>query len=160
MPKQSSKEENPKDINVMASNIVGEAMTDSIIKKNPAAVLLGRLGGLKGGKARAEKLDKSLLRLTSTLSRIIIHQRFVWSILMAPKYQRGQKVVMTLPNAPQISPRDSALESYAGRVGKVIDYHWLNMSGGAGVFYIYTVLLEAEQKEIVVHEDELAACIE
>lgn len=25
-------------------------------EKNPAAVLLGRLGGLKGGKARAEKL--------------------------------------------------------------------------------------------------------
>lgn len=26
--------------------------------KNPAAVALGRLGGLKGGKARAEKLSK------------------------------------------------------------------------------------------------------
>lgn len=27
-------------------------------EKNPAAVELGRLGGLKGGKARAEKLTK------------------------------------------------------------------------------------------------------
>lgn len=27
-------------------------------EKNPAAVLLGRLGGLKGGKARAKKLTK------------------------------------------------------------------------------------------------------
>ena len=27
--------------------------------KNPAAVALGRLGGLKGGKARAKKLTKS-----------------------------------------------------------------------------------------------------
>jgi hypothetical protein len=26
-------------------------------EKNPAAVALGRLGGLRGGKARAEKLD-------------------------------------------------------------------------------------------------------
>jgi hypothetical protein len=26
--------------------------------KNPAAVALGRLGGLKGGKARAERLSK------------------------------------------------------------------------------------------------------
>jgi hypothetical protein len=26
-------------------------------RKNPAAVKLGRLGGLKGGKARAEKLS-------------------------------------------------------------------------------------------------------
>jgi len=28
------------------------------IKKNPAAVALGRLGGLKGGKARAQKLTQ------------------------------------------------------------------------------------------------------
>lgn len=28
-------------------------------EKNPAAVALGRMGGLKGGKARAEKLSKA-----------------------------------------------------------------------------------------------------
>jgi len=49
MPKRSSK-----DVNVIASEIVGEATQSS--DKNPAAVALGRLGGLKGGKARAEKL--------------------------------------------------------------------------------------------------------
>lgn len=32
-------------------------MEDEKPKKNPAAVTLGRLGGLKGGKARAEKLS-------------------------------------------------------------------------------------------------------
>lgn len=33
-------------------------MVDTIgMTKNPAAVTLGRLGGLKGGKARAEKLS-------------------------------------------------------------------------------------------------------
>jgi hypothetical protein len=32
-------------------------------EKNPAAVALGRLGGLKGGKARAEKLSKSRRKL-------------------------------------------------------------------------------------------------
>jgi hypothetical protein len=31
-------------------------------KKNPAAVALGRLGGLKGGKARAERLTKKQRR--------------------------------------------------------------------------------------------------
>ena len=31
--------------------------TKKPVKKNPAAVALGRLGGLKGGKARAEKLS-------------------------------------------------------------------------------------------------------
>jgi len=48
MPKRSSK-----DINVIASEVVGE-VTHKL--KNPAAVALGRLGGKKGGKARAEKL--------------------------------------------------------------------------------------------------------
>ena len=48
----------PKDINQIAVRIV-EAVADPAFKaeKNPAAVALGRLGGLKGGKARAEKLS-------------------------------------------------------------------------------------------------------
>jgi hypothetical protein len=46
------------DINLIASSIVSQATKDMPIKeKNPAAVALGRLGGLKGGKARAEKLS-------------------------------------------------------------------------------------------------------
>ena len=56
MPKRSSK---PSDVNSLAARIVqeatGEAMDDG---KNPAAVALGRLGGLKGGKARAAKLSQ------------------------------------------------------------------------------------------------------
>lgn len=34
-----------------------DRMTDK--EKNPAAVALGRLGGLKGGKARDKKLSKA-----------------------------------------------------------------------------------------------------
>ncbi len=45
------------DENTIASQIV-ELTTDIPTKeKNPAAVALGRLGGLKGGKARAKKLS-------------------------------------------------------------------------------------------------------
>jgi len=60
MPKRSSKKKS-RDINVLASQIVEEATREATSKpedstKNPAAVALGRLGGLKGGKARAEKL--------------------------------------------------------------------------------------------------------
>jgi hypothetical protein len=55
MPKRSSKE-----LNQTAFNIVQQA-TGQVSKpqpaKNPAAVALGRLGGLKGGKARAIKLS-------------------------------------------------------------------------------------------------------
>ena len=63
----------PRDINARAAQIValstGQPLpnltgkqetptTDLISDKNPAAVALGRLGGLKGGKARAAALSK------------------------------------------------------------------------------------------------------
>ena len=60
MPKRSS---NPKDINKLARKIVDIATGDSPKDdhtpdlRNPAAVSLGRLGGLKGGKARAKALS-------------------------------------------------------------------------------------------------------
>ncbi len=51
----------PKDTNQLAKSIVAlatgeitEAVTDD--GKNPHAVALGRMGGLKGGKARAKSL--------------------------------------------------------------------------------------------------------
>lgn len=56
------KPKRPKDTNKLASVIVGLA-TGEIYEepandgKNPAAVALGRLGGLKGGKARAKSLS-------------------------------------------------------------------------------------------------------
>lgn len=61
MQKRSSKQRNIRDTNVLASSIVEQATGEPPPKpedpiKNPAAVALGRLGGLKGGKARAEKL--------------------------------------------------------------------------------------------------------
>lgn len=52
----------PRDINAMAAAVVAQSTDpedtggDPYEGKNPAAVELGRLGGQKGGKARAEKL--------------------------------------------------------------------------------------------------------
>ena len=54
------------DINISAFNIVQEATEENpsndpikeSSNKNPHAVALGRLGGLKGGPARARKLTK------------------------------------------------------------------------------------------------------
>lgn len=54
----------PPDPNLLAFRVVQEATgeaeksrpPDPFEGKNPAAVTLGRLGGLKGGKARAQKL--------------------------------------------------------------------------------------------------------
>jgi len=45
----------PTDPNRLAKQIVDEAVENA--EKNPAAVALGRLGGLKGGKARADSLS-------------------------------------------------------------------------------------------------------
>jgi hypothetical protein len=47
------------DINLMATRIVSKTIESEEKprpEKNPSAVALGRLGGLKGGKARANKL--------------------------------------------------------------------------------------------------------
>jgi hypothetical protein len=51
-----------KDINQMAANVMALTTGTKLAeesKKNPAAVALGRLGGLKGGKARAAKLSSA-----------------------------------------------------------------------------------------------------
>jgi hypothetical protein len=71
MPKRSSRKSKPTDISQLARAIVeeatGESLTDQppsqespqkpIRHKNPAAVALGKLGGKKGGDARAKKLS-------------------------------------------------------------------------------------------------------
>lgn len=60
MPDRSSKR--PRDLNALAKSIVDDATSDEPrhkpdSEKDPAAVSLGRRGGLKGGKARAESLS-------------------------------------------------------------------------------------------------------
>lgn len=65
MPKRSSKE---RDFTVIARGVVehaiGEHLDGSPLSrpnedKNPHAVALGRIGGKRGGKARAEKLSRA-----------------------------------------------------------------------------------------------------
>ena len=65
MPKRSSKKR-PRDVNQLAKSIVDEATGQAPEEakladdgKNPAAVALGRLGGSKGGIARAANLSAS-----------------------------------------------------------------------------------------------------
>ena len=79
---------------------------------------------------------------------------------MTPRYQIGQKIIITPVKTQELSPRDAALEPYAGQIGKVTDYYWISMGSSAGVFYIYSVLMEADKKELVVHEDEMETVIE
>ena len=65
MPKRSSTAPSPRDVNQLATPIVAVATSETLEpttepaekEKNPAAVALGRLGGRKGGVARAAKLS-------------------------------------------------------------------------------------------------------
>ena len=56
MPKRSSKDNDP---NLLASDTLDKVIAKSSEepRKNPAAVALGKLGGKKGGPARAKKLS-------------------------------------------------------------------------------------------------------
>ncbi len=59
MPERSRKR--PTDLNALAASIVSDATDEDKPEpddsRDPAAVALGRKGGLKGGRARAEKLS-------------------------------------------------------------------------------------------------------
>ncbi|MCJ7564587.1 MAG: hypothetical protein MUP52_08360 [Candidatus Aminicenantes bacterium] len=55
MLKRTSKKK--EDENTIAAQIVELTTGETAKEKNPAAVTLGRLGGLKGGPARAKKLS-------------------------------------------------------------------------------------------------------
>ena len=66
MQERSSKKRPSRDVNVIATNVVGQATSIHLEDapktadgKNSHAVALGRLGGLKGGKARAATLTSA-----------------------------------------------------------------------------------------------------
>lgn len=56
------------DVNELAARIVAEATRDGadLQGKDPAAVALGRRGGLKGGKARAARLTPAQRKKIAT----------------------------------------------------------------------------------------------
>lgn len=72
MPKRSSRgKQGPEDVNEAAFRVAREAMGEAprlVNQKNPAAVELGRLGGLKGGNARAAKLTPKQRSEIATLA--------------------------------------------------------------------------------------------
>ena len=76
---------------------------------------------------------------------------------MSARFENGQKVVVRKVKKQHLSPRDSSLEPYEGQIGTVANYYWITLSRGNTV-YLYTVRVETDQKEIVLHEDELHAC--
>jgi hypothetical protein len=105
MPKRSRT--GKPDVNQMASNLIdaitGNLPADQSDKgKNPAAVALGRLGGLKGGKARAKKLD----------------DQNQWRWISAQEYVRSYEKLLSEARSgdhPRIEPYIQQLSRYDSR---------------------------------------------
>jgi ribosomal protein L21E len=78
---------------------------------------------------------------------------------MNPKYKVGQKVkIKPADSEHDTSPRDCAIDAYAGQIGEITNYYWVSPRVGE-VFYIYVVRVGTGYKEIALHEDEIEASI-
>ena len=73
---------------------------------------------------------------------------------MAARFEKGQKVIVRNIKKKDIGLRDSTLEPYAGQIGTIDNYYWMTLRNGNTV-YLYIVRLASDQKEVVLHEDEL-----
>jgi len=77
---------------------------------------------------------------------------------VASKYEIGQKVIIRPVSEQPLTKRESDIESYAGQIGEVSNYYWISPRTGK-VFYIYTVRIGVDYKEVVLYEDEIEACM-
>jgi hypothetical protein len=81
-------------------------------------------------------------------------------IAMAPRYNRGQRVVVMPVKNDSLSTRDSVIEAYVGKDGLITDYYWINSPTSRQSIYVYTVKIKEDNREIVVHEDEIKSFVE
>lgn len=73
---------------------------------------------------------------------------------MPAEYEIGEEVLIKPVKEQGLSLRESTLTPYTGQTGKVINYHWIVPPTGE-VFYLYTVLVDNDNKEIVLYKDEI-----
>ena len=75
-----------------------------------------------------------------------------------PKYIVGQKVIIQPVSEQGATKRENEINQYAGQVGEISNYYWINPRNGQ-IFYIYNVQVGERRKEIAVYEDELEPCL-
>ena len=73
---------------------------------------------------------------------------------MPVKYEIGQRVVIRRVGEQNLSVREAAIRPYVGQTGEVSDYYWIEPPTGQR-FYLYTVRVDANSKDIVLYEDEI-----
>ncbi len=78
-----------------------------------------------------------------------------------PKFITGQRVVVHPAAGGSKTPRDAAIEPFAGKTATVQDYYYIYSPDRRQIFYVYTVrLASGDERELVAHEDELRSVIE
>jgi hypothetical protein len=77
---------------------------------------------------------------------------------MDPKYEIGQKVIIQPVDEGAVSRRESDINLYAGQTGEISNYYWISPRTGQ-VFYMYSVRVGTDYKELVLYEDEIEACL-
>jgi hypothetical protein len=75
-----------------------------------------------------------------------------------PRYKIGQKVIIRPVGDEPASMRESDIQLYAGQVGEVSNFYWINPRTSQ-IFYVYTVSIGRKVKDLVLYEDEMEACI-
>lgn len=75
-----------------------------------------------------------------------------------PKFMKGQKVIIQPVGGQGITQRENDISQYAGQVGEVSNYFWINPRNSQ-IFYMYNVKVGEKKKEIAVYEDEIEACL-
>jgi len=78
---------------------------------------------------------------------------------MTAAFEKGQKILIEPVRDPKQSPRDSSLEPYSGKIGTIVNVYWIDMNANTSNLYIYTVRIDNDGKEIVLHEDEISPCL-
>jgi hypothetical protein len=77
---------------------------------------------------------------------------------MNPMFNNGQEVVVKPVDLRSASTRDSTLEHFTGKVGRVVDSFWISPEAGK-TFYLYRVRFPGTNKELVLHEDEIKSLL-
>jgi hypothetical protein len=75
-----------------------------------------------------------------------------------PKYVIGQKVIIQPVGEQGATQRENEINKYAGEVGEVSNYYWINPRNSQ-IFYMYNVQVGEHKKEIAVYEDEIEPCL-
>ena len=73
---------------------------------------------------------------------------------MPAAYEIGEEILIKPFSEQGLSLRESTLTPYAGQTGKITNYHWIVPPAGE-VFYLYTVVVDNGNKELILYEDEI-----